>query len=286
MLRYLVDLADDRHLAPTHGRVGPGPPGDSLIQQRILAEIRSNLPRVKALLAPPAAHGAQSASLAALAARAGEQLVSGGELREILRHAVDPSVSLEYAIVLSSVAVDQEWQTWLREYVNEVATNASAPTARVPIAMVAWCLLCRAGHPAARETGDAMGKRIASENINVYRLWELFELPVALQAQKHYIRHCTDPSFALTVAVSLLCGGFDPFLTVVQWAYQGNSVTYQFSRRPQPVARENLTDGQRAVLEALASASAAFAISTNVWKVWGLPDSAEKLRVWLSEQPA
>ncbi|MBL8213925.1 MAG: hypothetical protein JNK87_24615 [Bryobacterales bacterium] len=192
LLRYLAHLGADRRLAPTHGRAGPGPIGDSAIQASILAAIRNNTPRLRALFQERGGRGVEAAALAAIAARAGERLYSDDELRAALAEGEDPVEAAELAVLLSYVTVDDHWASWLRAYVS-VPKQAS-------IALAAWCLLAQAGDVAAEETGDAIGRLSGKVNIDHYALWDLFDQQVALQAQTYFLRHCQASSFALQVA--------------------------------------------------------------------------------------
>lgn len=164
LLRYLADLGADRRVAPTHGRVGPGPIGDSAIQASILVEVRNNAPRLQALFQQRGGRGVEAAGLAAIAARAGERLHSDDELRAVLAACHDPLEGAELAVVLSNVAVDEGWAAWLREYVSRVAGQQAS------IAVVAWCLLAGVGDVVADETGDAIGRLSAGANIHHYAL--------------------------------------------------------------------------------------------------------------------
>lgn len=148
--------------------------------------------------------------------------------------------------------------------------------------MAARVRVARGG--AAVEPGDAIGRLSTGANIDHYALWDLFDQQVALLAQTHFIRHCQGASFALTVAVSMLCSAFDPFLSAIQWTDQGNTVVCRFSIPPPEVGRESLSDVQLRTLAAIADSTAVWQRETNVWQAWGLPGSAEGLREWLAER--
>lgn len=279
----LADLADDVRLSPTSGRVGRGPTGAGHIQALIRAEIQSATPLLRILFDKLGGTGRDASRLAAIATFGGaERLPADAALQRELLRCEPGEEAHNLGLVLSSVEVDGSWQDWLTSVVGSYSERAVLSARDAVAGLASWCLLVQSGYSLQDGVTEGLWQLLVDASINHQRIWSRFHAETSMKARLEHIRYCRFGPFAVEIAVELLLAAFEPHMVMMGWSSREGEICYRLSGQPSAVEPSSLREDQRRVLSAIGSSPAMYRVKTNVWRVWGLPDSADEMRGWLA----
>jgi hypothetical protein len=180
--------------------------------------------------------------------------------------------------VASGIHVDDEWRHWQVKLVEEACRSDRLSLSRAVVGLVSWCLLMQSGYDVGSTKSRRLWALTEGMKISYSHVWDLFDPTTANRARLEFLRHCKSSAVSIDVLVHVLIATFDPFTVVLGNTSTEVFIAYTISSEPEAIRSLSLDEHQRQVLAAIAEARTVFERQTNVWELWGLPDSANGIR--------